>query len=131
MKIDLDRYVGKPYEQPFGCFMLVRQVLMDQGVFIPDYTDGCTEELQTHAQRARAFMCHLEGHAVEVSHEPREEGDVVLLRIGPWASHIGIWLPHNGGIMLHTINETGAVLERLDSIRWRNRILGYWRVQTQ
>lgn len=120
-------YIGRAYEKPLGCFMLVRDFLFDHGVDIPNYTDWMRNP-DNYSERAHQLQTHLLEHAEEVLPAQRQVGDLVVLSIGGIPAHIGLYAGE--GLMLHSMDETGAVLERLDSLRWRNRIYGYWRIKT-
>lgn len=101
--------------------MLVREYMQEcRGIEIPDYTDGLSED-----QKAWALLTYIREHATEVS-DP-EPGDVVLLKWAGQAAHIGVYVGHDD--MLHAFRGIGAHLESLRGIRWRNRVMGYWRVK--
>lgn len=52
-------------------------------------------------------------------------GDVVVLRIGGAPAHVGVVVAP--GWMLTIDRKTASHLDRLDSLRWRGRIEGYFR----
>lgn len=52
-------------------------------------------------------------------------GDVVVVRQRSIPGHVGLLLTRND--MIHTLPDVGVTVERTDSIRWRNKILGYYR----
>lgn len=111
-------WIGRPYRQPFGCFELVRAVLLERGIEIPDYAEQVTE-----AQKAAALRVLIARHADQV--ERPIEGDVVLLEWGGQPAHIGVMV--NGREFIHALEHCGAHIERTDSLRWRHRVLGFWR----
>jgi cell wall-associated NlpC family hydrolase len=117
--MELRGLVGRPYSPPFGCFALVREALAMRGVEVPDYAQSVTED-----EKADALLRHLDEHACRV--EAPAPGDVVLLTIGGRPAHIGVML--DGDEMLHSFEGAGACVERISSVRWRNRIAGFWRV---
>lgn len=52
-------------------------------------------------------------------------GDGVLLRIAGHPCHVGIYL--GDGRMLHTLTGHDSAIDCLDSVRWKNRVDGYFR----
>ena len=115
----IEQLVGSPYRGDFGCFTLVREALEQLGHAIPDYTEGLSE-----TQRLAELQERLAQHAREVTDPQR--GDVVLLKVLGEPGHIGIMI--NAREMLHCMEGVEACLERLDSARWRGRVIGYWRI---
>lgn len=114
----LEDLVGYPYTGRFGCFVLVREALQRLGKAIPDYTEGLSEDA-----RLAALQDGLARHAVQV--DTPERGDVVLLRVAGEPGHIGIMVSPTE--MLHCMAGTNACIERINSVRWRGRVVGYWR----
>lgn len=114
----MEHLVGYPYTGRFGCFLLVREALMALGKEIPDYTEGLSESARLAVLDAR-----LREHATPVASP--ERGDVALLRVMGEPCHIGIMVSPKE--MLHCMAGTNACIERLESPRWRGRVVGYWR----
>lgn len=54
-----------------------------------------------------------------------EIGDCVLMRTGRHPTHVGVYLGE--GRMLHSEGPHPSAIERLDDLRIRNRIIGYYR----
>jgi cell wall-associated NlpC family hydrolase len=114
----IESLVGHPYEGQFGCFLVVRKALEILGKHIPDYSLGLRE-----IDRMAALLDGLKASAVPVDNP--ERGDVVLLRISGQPGHIGIMISPDE--MLHCMRGVNAVIERVNSARWRGRVIGYWR----
>lgn len=114
----IEALVGRPYVEPFGCFLIVREALEMLGKAIPDYTAGLSE-----SARLAALQDGLATHATPV--DSPERGDVVLLKVMGEPGHIGIMISPRE--MLHCMKGTNACIERIDGVRWRGRVLGYWR----
>jgi cell wall-associated NlpC family hydrolase len=55
-------------------------------------------------------------------------GDAVLLRSGRHETHVGVFIGRNR--LLHSEGPTPSVIERLDDLRIRNRIVGFYRLKT-
>ena len=56
-----------------------------------------------------------------------DDGDLVVLLVGGLACHVGV-VCDRGQSFLHSIGRAGTVIERLDSLRWKDRIDSFWRV---
>lgn len=110
--------VGTKYREPFGCFSLVREALALSGKFIPDYADGLTE-----IEKLEVLREGLAKHSRQV--ESPQRGDVVLLQVMGQPSHMGIMI--NEREMLHSMAGINACIERIDSARWRGRVMEFWR----
>jgi hypothetical protein len=115
----IERLVGHPYQGQFGCFVVVRKALEMLGKHIPDYAEGLREE-----DRLAELQARLTQHAVPVDDPQR--GDVVLIRVMGEPGHIGIML--SASEMLHCMRGTETCIERINSARWRGRVIGYWRL---
>lgn len=123
------KYIGLPYQnggqgpKAFDCWALVRHVQREQfGLDLPAiYVDGTNQTavgltFELHEERKRWI-------AVD---DPKE-GDCVLVHKGRIADHVGIWLEHAGGVMLHALPRSGVVLtprRTLERLGW-NPILFY------
>ena len=118
--IEWRRYVGRPYVEPFGCFYLVREVLTDCGIVIPDYAEHLAD---TPHAKAAVFQAALAERCCEVG-DPQTL-DLILLR-GGRSSHIGILT--KPGEMLHASDGVDACIENYGAPRWRNRIEGFYRI---
>ncbi len=52
-------------------------------------------------------------------------GDVVVLRLKGQPMHVGVYI--GNGRFIHCLEGSGTVIEKIKSITWRNRIVGYYR----
>lgn len=52
-------------------------------------------------------------------------GDIIAIKIGCFVAHIGFMINHYQ--FIHAIKEHGVTISRVDSIKYRNRIEGYYR----
>ncbi len=128
MMLPANDYVGIPYA-PRGrtragldCWGLVRLVYREQfGIDLPAGDAGYDPANGAHV--ARLF----DGPARDEWHEVPDPmpGDVVLLRVLGYPSHIGIVL--DAGRMLHARERHAVVIERLDAGAWKHRIVGFYR----
>ena len=113
-------YVGIPYgfrdDPGLDCYQLTKEVLekeFDQQV--PDYEYHGTEEDAWIAMAA---------NRVEWFDGDGSPGDVVLLRIGRY-QHCGVCLGNNQ--MIHTLKGHNSAIEDYTSIKWQDRIIGFYR----
>lgn len=127
----LDRFVGIPYVQHgreyagsdcWGIvFLYYRDVL---GTPIPAYSAEMEAREFTNRGIGPLMASEREKHWQAVARP--ETGDCVLMRAGRHDSHVGIYL--GNGRMLHSEGPEPSVIERIDGMRWRNRISGYYRL---
>ena len=113
--------IGERYSPPFGCFQLVRKFMRDNALLdVPDLSDGLTEH-----EKSAAILRHIAEYGEPV--DAPAPGDVAVISWGRQAQHIGVMV--SPSLMLHSLEGHDAVIERVTSIKWRNRIMGYWRVK--
>ena len=56
---------------------------------------------------------------------PEKLGDVILLRVRGEPCHVGVVVAH--GKFLHSFEGTQSCVERYDGLKWRRRIMGFYR----
>jgi cell wall-associated NlpC family hydrolase len=127
---DFTRYVGIPYKDKgtdpatgLDCWQLVRYFYAQElGVTVPDYMalyDSSLDPISSSGAIVKAIP----------DWRPREGepvfGDVLVFRIakGPW--HCAVYV--GDGLMLHIDEGHNSVIEKVQSIRWRDRIYGTYR----
>lgn len=124
----IDDLIGLPYQthgrsdQGVDCLGLVILFYRKQGFSFPDYLGLYQdtrnfEEIDKHINDNKATL--------EQVSAPRF-GDVVLMRIGKFACHLGIFI--NDCTFLHAHDGRESAIDRLDSYAWKNRIVGYFRL---
>jgi len=126
---DFSQYVGIPYVDKgtdpavgLDCWQLIKHVYADAlGVLIPDYMSFYKSAMSIREASACIALAIPEWEHVET----KQPGDVLVFRINeaPW--HTGMYL--GNGLMLHTDEGHGSVVDRIDNIRWRNRFYGAYR----
>lgn len=102
----------------YDCFGLFAELCRRSGLEIPDHPTPA--DLQ---QRQSDIM--VEAAAQWDRLDTPEPGCAVVLRIGPWMSHIGMVL--EGGRFIHASKRAGICVARLDDAMWRARIAGFYR----
>ena len=102
----------------FDCFGLFAELCKRRGQAIPNYPSPAQlSEREAQIERAAA--------AEWTQIDEPEPGCAVLLRIGPWVSHLGMVL--EGGRFIHASSKHGISVVRLDDVCWINRIAGFYR----
>ena len=102
----------------YDCFGLFAELCRRRGMPIPDHPTPA--ELPDRDRDIKA--------AIDVEWLPLEAPEVgcaVVLRKGPWMSHIGMVL--DGGKFIHASGTVGITIARLDDIRFVQRIAGFYR----
>lgn len=126
----MDHLIGIPYVNKgrdpstgLDCWGLLRQFYREfMGIVLPSYTDEYEDAFDRTAT-VRAMDQHAPSCWIKVE-EPRF-GDGIRLRIDGSACHVGIYLGHSE--MLHTQAGHDSVIDRIDGIRWKNRVVGFYR----
>lgn len=130
--LDVNDLIGIPFQMrgrdhaTCDCWGLLRLVYGRVGIDLPAYT----EEYQTLADK-KEISNLMEGiknswRKIDVAAGEKERvTDAVLLKIAGLAFHVGCVV--RPGIMLHTMEHTGSLLERYDTHEYKNRILGFYR----
>ncbi len=123
-----EAYVGLPYADKgrdrdgVDCWGLVRLVYAELlGLELPSHADGyvSAEEL---ADVTRAIRGHMRPWAPVARARTL---DVVLLRLVGQPAHVGVIAGR--GLMMHVHAGIDVALERIDTLLWRRRIVGYYR----
>jgi cell wall-associated NlpC family hydrolase len=127
--VDLTQYVGIPYvdkgtdpARGLDCWQLVRLFYRTElGKEIPDYLAFYRSSFDK--VDAQGVLMQARGDWVPVA--PPRFGDLLLFRTvaSPW--HVAIAL--DDGLMLHSDEGHGSVIERRDGVRWRDRLYGAYR----
>lgn len=91
-------YIGLPHDEAENhCWAFCRRVWRERfGLEVPD--------MPMPAGDARAVRRAFEGHAERAAWlptAPPQEGDAVLMAMGRWPCHVGIWLRLGG--VLHSV----------------------------
>lgn len=130
-------YVGLPYQEegrgPEGwdCYGLVRLVQkQERGIDMPELTElayrkGVTAHQRTElGEKIKAF------DTAHIGWQRVPDGEKI------WAFDV-LWLKHGGPIhfgvavdchtMLHVEEGADACVERIDTVRWKDRVLGVFR----
>ena len=122
-----DDLIGKPWKfgsrgpYEYDCWGLAMEVCRRLGIEIPDFAAGCPYAQREIDGVRRSF----EDNFTPVGNPV--PGDIVAFRYPTpmYVGHMGVIVgdPH----FLHMRENTGAVMERIDSPVWRKRIYGVYR----
>lgn len=121
---DYSNYIGLPYRWTEGeglnCWELVELIMVEVFQVKPPYVefDGIKENV------APLFVNQL-SHWKQIDKGEHKEGDLVLLKVIGYPAHCGIMI--NKRSMIHTLKNSGSVIEQIDSYKWRNRLIGFYR----
>ena len=119
-------YVGIPYkltgrtrEDGLDCWGLVRLIHQEQfGIELPSFS-----EEDHSAENVREVMASQRENWVHTD-DPKI-GDVILLRVLGSASHVGLYLGDKQ--FIHAKEGINSAIERIDSMAWEKRIIGFYR----
>ena len=117
-----ERYIGwdgDGVDPTENCWKFVRRVLFSEaGVILPLY--------QVHEDTSAALVQQesLSGRWVPATIP--QAGDVVVFRVTPTKTHIGIMVDANRVLHYKDV-QTGAVIELIRGITLARRVEGYWR----
>lgn len=126
---DLISLIGAPFgdrgrgPDTFDCYGLVRHALGLLGRPVPPDHLGAYTGAHDRRSVPQAFVSGLAQGWQRL--DGPEPGAMVLLLIGGRPLHCGLVIDSDR--FLHVEEGKNAVIERLDSPKWANRIEGYWR----
>lgn len=127
-----DKYIGLPFE-PNGrtsrgvdCWGLIWLVYRNEfNIDLPKYDSVFPDESIESIRDAHNHIEKVNENSFRVVETPSER-DVILLRIyGNLVSHVGLYI--GSGMMLHIMSGINSVVEDVNSIRWKHRVVGYRR----
>lgn len=125
-----DAYIGLPFKEHgrdrsgLDCWGLVRLVLAERfGLDLPSFGEAY-RDLRDRAAIARAVEAE---RPAWIALDPGREGpgDVALLRLRGAPLHVGVVARRP--LMLHVQRGAGSSLESYRGLRWRDRLLGFYR----
>jgi len=128
--MDVNKYIGLQFEDkgraPCGvdCWGLVRLIYeKEYGIELPSY-NGCYPS-STEAEEIAQLINGEKGKWSEVKAGEEKEGDVIIMRLSGYPTHVGMVV--EPGMMIHTLKGTNTVIEHYTGILWRNRVVGIFR----
>lgn len=128
-KFDTSKYIMIPYEnkgrtfEGCDCWGLVRLVYENEfGMSLPFFSEYYSDA----SEGKKVAEALREGKEV-ISYEEKENpeyGDVIIFNIKGNPCHVGIYVGR--GRVLHVLKGTNSVLEKLNSMRLKGRVEGYY-----
>ena len=125
-----NKYIDIPYldggrdSTGLDCWGLVRLVYSDHyGIQLPSFAEAYSTVNDT--ERTGELIARHKEQWQQLS-EP-EEGSVILFRILGVETHVGIYI--GAGKFLHIRPGANSVIESIDSVSWKHRIVGYFKYQ--
>lgn len=103
--------------EAYDCFGLFAELCRRRGLAIPDHPSPADL-----SRREAEIMSAASADWIRL--DAPEAGCAVVLRIGPWMSHIGMVLA--GGKFIHASKCSGVTVAKLDDVRWAKRIAGFY-----
>lgn len=127
-ELDVSRYADIPFAEKgrgmTGCdcwgipYLIYRDML---GIELPAYTEQY-QNTEDRKELAR-LTCNEKSAWCEV--ETPIPYDIVLMKIIGHPCHVGVVI--GGGRFIHCMRDSGTTVEKLNSILWRDRIVGFYR----
>lgn len=111
-------YIGTPYTK-CNCWDLVVEFYGKE--YKLNLRHLFTGKAPDHLAHRQNLISSHKGEFIEV--ENPMIGDLIIMKIGGFESHIGIYAGHNK--VLHSLEGTGVILDRLD--RYKRLIVGFYR----
>lgn len=123
-------YIGLPFKSRgrttagLDCWGLVRLVLHEQfDIQVPSYVYRYSSTDTAHD--IAPLIQHEKTKWKSINRTDLECGDVLILRMQGVPMHVGLVLDHQ--FMLHIERGINSVIERYDTRRWADRLIGIYR----
>lgn len=108
------------------CWGLVCLVYaQERGIVLPSYAEAY--ESTDDRARLAEIVSHESQQGWQAVDRP-QPFDVILLKMGGIPSHVGIVIDRQR--MIHCQRDIGTAIEKINSIRWRDNVAGFFRWQT-
>ena len=128
--MNLNNYIGREFDaETWNCWILCQTVLKNEAsILVPTFSEH-VEDIKNFKKLSKAFKHEQEQEEVWHEIEPGKEKqfDIVLMRIRSLPIHVGIVI--EPGWMLHVEEDTATVTENYTRIKWKHRVIGFYRHQ--
>lgn len=117
-------YLNKGRDQSIGldCWGLLREFYFQHfNIELPSYDDQYQDAFDK--QSTESVIQNNYSDWVLVNNP--QFGDAILCRLAGHPCHVGVYLGE--GKMLHTQSGHDSAIDMIDSVKWKNRIDGYYR----
>lgn len=137
----LPRWIGDYIAVPFkthgrdragcDCWGLVRLVYAEQyGISLPDHAEAYrTADSRSTQDIGAVIDAESAAHWRPVDKAQARDGDVIILRTKGHPLHVGLVVGR--GQMLHVLSGANSVVEFFDGIKWKHRIIGFFRHESR
>lgn len=126
-----NKYIGIPFEekgrsaQGLDCWGLVALIYkQERGIILPDYLDVYET---TNDREILAKTIREERESKWIDPKEPKEFDVIILNMRGVPMHCGIVI--RPGLMIHSSKDINTVIEKYDSMRWKNKVMGFARYE--
>jgi len=117
-------YISKGRDKSIGldCWGLLREFYFQQfNLQLPSYAD----QYQDSFDKASTELAIQSNYSDWVLIDTPQFGDAILCRLAGHPCHVGVYLGESK--MLHTQSGHDSAIDMIDSVKWKNRIDGYYR----
>ena len=128
--IDVNKYIGIPFEdsgrsqEGVDCWGLIHLFYKNErGIEFPLYTD--LYETSFDKERVSEIINEEKVYWNQIEFDELQDGDVILFRVSGLPIHVGMVVDKN--TFIHCIKGAQSCLEKLNSPRSQNRIIGAFR----
>jgi len=126
-----NNYIRIPFQEKgrdaagCDCWGLVKLIYKNElNIELPGYEE-IYETTNDHLILSKTIKNERNAHWINP--ENPKEFDVIIVNMRGVPMHVGIVTKHQH--MIHCAKDVGTAHERTDSMRWRNRIIGYARYE--
>lgn len=124
--MNINHYLGKPWSNgsdgpdAFDCWGLVRAVYRQRGIVLPVVDVDAHRALEVrHAMRDNMDGWNLLGKP--------EDYCAVLMSASLRPHHVGVWIPNDGGGVLHSVEGAGVIFNRKLTLKMSGwNLLGFY-----
>lgn len=120
--------IGVPYRNKgrdllgADCWGLLRLFyIQEMGIMLPSYDEHYTDAFDKESTESAIETFSNDWTKVDIP----QYGDAVKLRLMGHPCHVGVYLEH--AEFLHTQSGHDSCIDRLDGVKWKNRIDGFYR----
>ena len=124
--------IGIPYRSKgrdllgADCWGLLRLFYLNEmGVLLPTYDEHYTDAFDKESTSGAIESFSQDWAKVDIP----KYGDAIKLRLMGHPCHVGVYLGNNE--FLHTQTGHDSCIDRLDGVKWKNRIEGFYRHKSQ
>jgi cell wall-associated NlpC family hydrolase len=117
---------GRDPKTGLDCYGLAKEIFRRYGYEIPEYDEDYTDVPKV-TRLMKTGLQESCWERIDSNTEP-DEPSLIAIRFGvpqPFINHVGVYIGH--GKFIHTRENTGVVVEQVNSPVWRHVIEGFYR----